>query len=144
MATRLPNASQQAAADAVVDRIDVGVTNATGRMRIYTGAQPADADDAATGTLLVEILLANPAYGAAATTGVAALLGTPRSAAATAAGVAGWFRVIDRNVVGVFDGNIRATADADTGQELVLDNTNIASGQTVNVSSLSYTQPASE
>jgi len=144
MATRLPNASQQAAADAVVDRIDVGVTNATGRMRIYTGAQPADADDAATGTLLVEILLANPAYGAAATTGVAALLGTPRSAAATAAGVAGWFRVIDRNVAGVFDGSIRATADADTGQELVLDNTNIASGQTVNVSSLSYTQPASE
>jgi len=144
MATRLPNASQQAAADAVVDRIDVGVTNATGRLRIYTGSQPADADDAATGTLLVEILLANPAYGAAATSGAAALLGTPRSAGATAAGVAGWFRVIDRNVAGVFDGNIRATADADTGQELVLDNTNIASGQTVNISSLSYTQPASE
>ena len=144
MATRLPNASQQAAADSVVDRIDVGTTNATGRLRIYTGAQPADADDAATGTLLVDILFVNPAYGAANTSGVAALLGTPRSAAAVAAGVAGWFRVIDRNVAGVFDGSIRATADADTGQELVLDNTNIASGQNVNISSLSYTQPASE
>ncbi|MFN2496623.1 MAG: hypothetical protein ABR608_12060 [Pseudonocardiaceae bacterium] len=144
MATRLPNTSQQAAADAVVDRIDTGTTNATGRLRIYTGAQPADADDAASGTLLVEILLVNPAYGAANTSGTAALLSTPRSAAATAAGTAGWFRVLNRDNVGVFDGSIRATADADTGQELVLDNTNIASGQTVNVNSLSYTQPASE
>ena len=144
MATRLPNASQQAAADAVVDRIDVGVTNATGRLRIYTGAQPADADDAATGTLLVEILLANPAYGAANTSGTAALLSTPRSAAATAAGTAGWFRVLNRDNAGVYDGSIRATADTDTGQELVLDNTSIAGGQTVNISSLGYTQPASE
>jgi len=144
MATRLPNASQQAAADSVVDRIDTGATNATGRLRIYSGAQPADADDAASGTLLAEILLANPAYGAASTSGTAALLGTPRSAAATAAGTAGWFRVVNRDAGGVFDGSIRATADADTGQELVLDNASIASGQTVNISSLSYTQPASE
>ncbi len=144
MATRLPDASQQAAADAVVDRIDVGTTNAEGRLRIYTGAQPADADTAASGTLLVEILLANPAYGSAAASGTAALAGTPRSAAATAAGTAGWFRVVNRNVATVFDGACRATADADTGQELVLDNTNIASGQTVNINSLSYTQPASE
>ena len=143
MATRLFPASQQAAADSVVDRIDVGTTNATGRLLIYTGAQPA-AGAAATGTLLVEILLVNPAYGAANTSGTAALAGTPRSAAATAAGTAGWFRVVNRDAGGVFDGSIRATADADTGQELVLDNTSIASGQTVNISSLSYTQPASE
>lgn len=144
MATRLPNASQQAAADAVVDRIDTGTTNAEGRLRIYTGAQPPDADDTATGTLLATVLLANPAYGSANTSGTAALLGTPRSVAAVAAGTAGWFRVINRDSVAVCDGSIRATADADTGQELVLDNANIASGQTVTINSLSYTQPASE
>lgn len=144
MATRLPDASQQAAADAVVDRIDAGTTNLEGRLRIYSGVQPADADSLPAGTLLVEIPLANPAYGAASTAGTASLLGTPRSAAAAAAGTAASFRVVNRDAATVFDGAIRATADADAGQELVLDATSIASGQTVNISSLSYTQPASE
>jgi hypothetical protein len=144
MATRLPNASQQAAADAVVDRIDVGTTYLNGKLRIYSGAQPADADSAPGGTLLVEIDLANPAYGAAATTGTAALAGTPRSATAAAAGTATSFRVVNRDAATVFDGAVRATADVDAGQELVLDNTSIASGQTVNINSLDYTHPASE
>lgn len=144
MATRLPNSSQQAAADAVVDLIDGGTGTAAGLLRIYSGAQPADADSAPVGTLLVEIALANPAYGSADTNGTAALAGTPRSAAAAGAGTAQSFRVINRDGATVFDGACRATADADTGQELVLDNTNIASGQTVSISSLSYTQPASE
>lgn len=144
MATRLPNASQQAACNAVVDLCDAGTTNAAGKLRIYTGAQPADADSAPVGTLLVEIDLANPAYGAADTTGAAALAGTPRTGTAVAAGTAASFRVVDRDAATVFDGAVRATADADTGQELVLDNAVIASGQTVNLNSLSYTQPASE
>lgn len=144
MATRLPNASQQAAADAVVDRIDLGTGTAAGLLRIYSGAQPADADSAPVGTLLVEIALANPAFGAADSNGTAALAGTPRAANAAAAGTAQSFRVIDRDGVTVFDGACRATADSDTGQELVLSNTNIAAGQNVSISSLSYTQPASE
>ena len=144
MTTRLSNASQQGAADSVVDRIDTGTTTAEGMIRIYTGAQPADADDAATGILLVEILLANPAYGAANTSGTAALLSTPRSATAVAAGIAGWFRMITRDSATVYDGAARAAADNDTGQELVLDNTDIAAGQTVIVTALTYTQPANE
>lgn len=144
MATRLPNASQQASADAVVDRIDLGTGTATGLLRIYSGAQPADADTAPVGTLLVEIALANPAYGSADTTGAAALAGTPRSANAAAAGTATSFRIINRDGATVFDGAVRATADSDTGQELVLDNTNIAVGQQVSITSLSFTQPASE
>lgn len=144
MATRLPDLSQQAACDAVVDRIDAGTTNAAGKLRIYSGAQPADADSAPVGTLLVEIDLANPAYGAADTTGAAALAGAPRSATAAAAGTALSFRVVNRDAATVFDGAVRATADADTGQELVLDSTTIAVGQTVNITSLSFTQPASE
>lgn len=148
MTTRLPGVSQQAAANAVVDRCDVGTTNAQGRLRIYdnTAAAPTDADTAVPGgsVLLVEIQLANPAYGAAGTDGVAALASTPRSAAAVAAGTALWFRIVDRDANTVVQGDIRATADSDNGEELVLDNKVIAVGQTVNVQSLDYTHPANE
>lgn len=138
MTTRLPNASQQAAADAVVDRADAGA--AAGKIRIYTGAAPADADTAPSGTLLVEIDCADPAYGAADATGTAALAGTPRSSTGLAAGTAGYFRVVDSNGTTVFQGDVTATGG---GGDLELDNTSIASGQTVNINSLSYQQPAS-
>lgn len=135
MATRLPDASQQAAANGVVDRLDA----AAGTIKIYTGAQPADADTDPAGTLLVTITLPAPAYGAANTSGVAALLGTPLSAAAAAAGVAGCFSVETSTGANVFQGSVTATGG---GGDLTLDNTNIASGQTVNINSLSYTHPA--
>ena len=142
MATRLPNASQQAGADAVVDRIDLGTGTASGKLRLYTGTQPADADSAPVGTLLVEIDLANPAYGAANSSGTAALAGGTRTGTGVAAGNAASFRVINRDGATVFDGAVRATADTNNGEELVLDNKNIAVGQTVNVTSLNYTHPA--
>lgn len=137
MATKLPNASQQAAADAVVDRADAGA--AAGRIRIYTGAAPADADTAPSGTLLVDAACADPAYGAADATGTAALASTPRSVAASAAGTAGYFRVTDSDGNTVFQGDVTATGG---GGDLELDNTNIASGQTVNINSLNYQHPA--
>lgn len=36
-----------------------------GYLRIYTGVAPSSADDAATGTMLVEISLPTPAFGSA-------------------------------------------------------------------------------
>lgn len=139
MAARLPNASQQASTDAVVDRIDLGTGTATGKLRLYSGTQPADADSAPVGTLLVEIDLANPAYGSANSSGTAALAGTPRTGTGAAAGNAASFRVINRDGATVFDGAVTATGG---GGQLELDNINIAVGQTVNVTSLNYTQPA--
>lgn len=137
MATRIADAARNAAADAIVDSIDAGA--AAGTLKIYTGTQPADADDADAGTLLVTITLSDPAYGAAAA-GAAALSGTP-SGTAVATGTAGYFRVEDSNGANVFDGSITATAG---GGDLELDNTSIASGQTVTISSLGFTVPASE
>lgn len=136
MATRLPDASQQAACDAVVDRTDVG---GAGSLRIYTGSQPADADTAPSGTLLVTIALAATAFGAANSSGTATLASTPRSGTGAAAGTAGWFRVLSGGGATVFDGQVTATGG---GGQLELDNTSIAVGQTVNISSLTYTQPA--
>ncbi|MFI7678575.1 hypothetical protein [Actinophytocola sp. NPDC049390] len=139
MATRLPNASQQAAADGVVDRTDTGTGTATGLLRIYTGAQPADADTAASGTLLAECTLANPAFGAANASGTATLLSVPRTTTGLATGTAGWFRVVNRDGASVYDGLVSMSGG---GGELILDNTSIASGQTVNITGLTYTQPA--
>lgn len=144
MATRLPNASQQAAADAVVDLVDVGTTNTEGKLRIYSGAQPADADSAAGGDLLCEIDLQDPAFGAAASTGTATLLGVPLSGTGTAAASTGTnaqsFRVVDQDEGTVFDGAVTGTGG---GGELELDNVSIATDQTVTVTALTYTQPAS-
>lgn len=136
MATRLPDGSQQAAADAVVDRIDVG---GAGSLKIYTGSQPADADSTPAGTLLVTIALAATAYGSANTSGTAALASTPRTGTAAATGTAGCFEVVSGGGLKVFQGSVTATGG---GGDLTLDNVSIASGQTVSISSLSYTQPA--
>lgn len=137
MATRIADAARNAATDAVVDRIDAGA--GAGTLKIYSGTQPADADDAEAGSLLVTITLGDPAYGASAA-GSAALSGTP-SAAASGTGTAGWFRVEDSTGANVFDGSVTGTGG---GGDLELDNTSIASGQTVTITSLPFSTPASE
>lgn len=141
MATRLPNASQQAAADAVVDRADAGA--GAGLLRIYSGVQPADADSAPSGTLLCQITLADPAFGAADATGTASAAGTPLSGTGDAGAGAGTnaqsFRVVDSVGTTVYDGAVTGTGG---GGELKLDNVSIADGQTVTITSLTYQQPA--
>ncbi|RSN65406.1 hypothetical protein DMH01_03245 [Amycolatopsis sp. WAC 04182] len=135
MATRLADASQQAACDAVVDRIDVG---GAGTLKIYTGSQPADADTTPAGTLLVTIALAATAFGAATSAGTASLASTPRSGTGVAAGTAGCFVVESGGGAKVFGGSVTATGG---GGDLTLDNTSIAVGQTVNVGTLTFTHP---
>lgn len=142
MATRLPDASQQAAADAVVDRTDLGA--AAGFLRIYSGVQPADADSAPGGLLLCEITLADPAFGAAAASGTASALGVPLAGTGTAAAGAGTaaasFRVVDSDGNAVYDGAVTGSGG---GGEITLDNVSIAESQTVTVTALTYQQPAS-
>lgn len=140
MTFRLPDASQQAAADAVVDRLDAG--SGAGILRFWSGSAPADADTAATGTLLLEVTLSDPAYGAANSSGTAALSGTPSgtgTAAASTGTDAGYCRGVDSDGNTVFQGDVTVTGG---GGDVTLDNINIAEGQTVTLTSLPYTQPA--
>jgi hypothetical protein len=136
MATRLSTATRNTACDAVVDLLDGG--SAAGTIKIYTGAQPAAANDAATGTLLVTITLADPAFGVA-NTGAAALAGTPLSATAGASGVAGWARFADSTGATVLDGSVTATGG---GGQVELATTTISSGVTVQITSGTVTMPA--
>lgn len=134
MTLRLASSSRSAAADAVVDRIDVG---GAGNIKIYTGAQPADPQTAPTGTLLATIPLNNPAF-TVATTGVANLIVVPTvTGNGVADGVAGWFRVTSGGGSAVFDGQCGTGAPAD----LVLDTTTISTGLPVTIISGTYTQP---
>lgn len=136
MATRIPTAVRNAVAHAVVDRIDVGSTNPQGRLRIYSGTQPASANDSPGGTLLAEVSLANPSF-TAASTGVATLLGTPISAVGVAAGTAGWFRIVDRNEATVVDGSAGTS-----GTELILNTATISIGVSVQITAGTITMPA--
>lgn len=136
MATRVADAARNAAANAVVDLADAGA--GAGTIKVYTGAQPADADDAESGSLLVTFTLNDPAFDAAAS-GAAALDVAPAiSATASATGTAGYFRLEDSTGANVLDG-----ACGSGSGELDLDNTSITSGQTVTINSLTVTVAAS-
>lgn len=133
---RLANAVRAAMNDAQVDRIDLGTTNAGGRLQIRSGAAPAAITDAAAGTLLAEFALPNPAFGASSN-GVATA-----NAVATvqglAAGTAGHYRVLDRDGAAVWDSNSVGTS----GTALVLNTTTISVGVDVSLASWTVTQPA--
>lgn len=137
--TRISNAAAIAACNAVVDRLDDGP--AAGLLRIYTGAPPVNVEDAATGTLLAELTLSDPAFGNAADSGGSAQAAANSIASdlsADATGVAGWWRAVDSNGNGVIQGDVTA---AGGGGDLQLDNTSIAAGQEVSISSWTVTQP---
>lgn len=136
MAFRLATTTQNNACDALVDSLDVGSTNSTGRILIYTGSQPADPQTTATGTLLVTINFNNPAFGASSS-GTATMVTSPAvSATVGTSGTAGWFRVTNRNNAAVFDGNISTS-----GADMNFDNTAFVSGGTATINSMSITVP---
>ena len=102
-------------------------TGATAKLRIYTGAAPANCAAAATGTLLVDMTL--PAdWMAAASSGSKAKAGT-WSGTGVAAGTAGYFRIVDNAGT---TAHVQGTCGIGSG-DMSLNNTNIAIGQTVNV-----------
>ena len=118
-------------------RLDVieSTIGASAVLKIRTGAQPANVAAADSGTVLATINL--PAdYLAAASSGSKAKSGTWEDTAADAAGTAGHWRLY------ASDGTT-CHAQGSCGQgsgDLSLDNTNIAVGQTITVTSWSFTE----
>lgn len=117
-----------AARNARLDSIET-VAGASAKLQIRSGAQPANCATAASGTLLVEITLPSD-YLANASAGSKAKSGT-WSGTAAAAGTAGHFRVVDSaGTTCHLQGSVTATSG---GGDMELDNTSIASSQTVTV-----------
>lgn len=122
------------------------------KINIYTGAQPASANDAATGTRLVTItkggdgstgLTWEPASG----NGIASKPSADVwQGAAVASGTAGWFRCYQEGddpsssstTAARFDGSISTS-----GAEMNMTSTSVASGSVQTIASFTYTDPAS-
>ncbi|MGW6296703.1 hypothetical protein [Streptomyces sp. NPDC055058] len=135
MTVFISSAARSAAADAVVDLVDAGT--GAGKLQIRSGTQPAGPDSTATGTLLAEVTLADPAF-AAASGGVAALAGTPLSATAVANGTASWFRILDSDGVAVMDGSVGMSS-----ADLIVNTTAVSTGLDVEITDGTATMPAS-
>ncbi|MEW7987894.1 MAG: hypothetical protein AB2799_19075 [Candidatus Thiodiazotropha sp.] len=131
---RLANASQQAAMDAVVDLIDGGA--GAGTIQIRSGTQPADANSAATGTLLATLTFSDPAFGATNTSGVATASAITDDTSADATGTAAWARVLDSNSSVIFDCDVGTS-----GATINLNTTSITAGGTVSITSFTMTHP---
>lgn len=134
MAVRLANVVAIAACDAIVDLLDVG---GAGSLRVRTGAQPAQGDDAATGTLLATFTLAATAFGAAADANphADAVAAAIADATAVATGTAGYYEVLNNAGTVQWTGSITATGG---GGDLTLASTAITNGQTVSVTSWTF------
>lgn len=100
-------------------------------LRIYSGSMPADCATAASGTLLVEMTLPSD-WMAAAASGSKAKSGTWQDTSANATGTAGYFRIVDS---GGSTTHLQGTCSmSGGGGDMILDNTSIAAGQAVTVS----------
>lgn len=136
--TIISNTAAIAACDAIVDLLDGGA--GAGKLKIYDGTPPADVDAALSGnTLLAELALSDPAFGAASdntgkATATASSITSDTSADAT--GTASFFRAEDSNGVEVIQGTV-GTSDAD----LVLNSTSISAGVEVQVTSWTFSVP---
>ena len=125
--------------------VDAFDTN--GRVNIYSGAQPASANDAASGTLLATLTLAADAVTAASSGGAITFAAIASDTSIDATGTAGWFRVYrtgdtapgsaanatDRRL----DGNVSTS-----GADLNFDSVSFVAAGTAAISSLTLTLPA--
>ena len=111
--------------NAMLDAIETTI-GASGFLRMYTGAAPANTAAATSGTLLVDIPL--PAdWAAAASAGSKALLGSWVDSAADGTGTAGYYRIFASDGTTChWQGSVSLTG---AGGELQLQNTALVSGQ---------------
>ena len=105
---KFANAAVNAEADAVARQLDAG------KLRIYSGAQPTNADTAIGAQVLLAELTFNATSAAAAVAGVLTFNAITSDTAADATGTAAWFRALQSNGTSVvMDGTVgTATSDA--------------------------------
>lgn len=130
---RLGNAAVNAEADAFAALLN------SGYLRIYSGTKPAGPDTAISSqTLLAELRFASTAFGAAVA-GVITANAITRDSSANATGTASFYRALKSDgTTALMDGTC-GTSDAD----LIMDRTDVVSGQPVECSAFTYTRPKS-
>lgn len=128
MALTHTSGTRNAIADAVVDLIDVGSTDATGDMAF------AKSDD----TVLCTCNFANPAFGAASSgVATAGTIATGTVGASITSQTVAKVIIRNRNNAEV----LRGTVAASTGGDVNLSSVVVSTGDTISVSALTYTAP---
>lgn len=142
MTLSIANAQAIQGCDAFVDACDLGSTNASAHVRIYSGTPPTLVDDALSGnTLLAELVMSNPAFGAATDINPGARATASAisdDTTADAGGTATFFRILDRNNTPRIQGSITATGG---GGDMTLNTVSIVINALVKVTSLTTTMP---
>jgi hypothetical protein len=121
------------ARNAALDAIETAA-GTTPTLTIRTGAVPANCAAARTGTVLATLVLPSD-WLTAASSGSKALSGTWQDVAADAAGTAAHFS-IDQGATCHIQGTVTATGG---GGDMTIDNTSIAAGQQVTITSFNLT-----
>ena len=131
MAVQLSVSVRNARLDAIETAIGTSAV-----LKIRTGAAPADVATADSGTVLASLTLPSD-WLAAASSGSKAKSGTWQDTSADGTGTAAHFRIYASDGTTChMQGSVTATGG---GGDLQLDNTSIASGQSVTISSFSLT-----
>lgn len=129
MAFQFSTTTRNAALDAIETTIGTAPT-----LEIRSGSAPATCATADSGTVLATMTLPSD-WLAAASSGSKALSGTWQDAAADATGTAGHFRIKVSTTCHI-QGSITATGG---GGDMTLDNTSIATGQQITITSFTLT-----
>lgn len=131
MSVSLSAAIAQASATAVATAIGSAAT-----IEIYTGTKPASPDTTAAGTLLATVALT----GSFTVSGGSLSAADPAAVTPVAGGTAGWFRVATSGGTACLDGTVSATG---SGGDMQLSSTALSPAADVDLSSVSFTVPAS-
>jgi hypothetical protein len=124
--------------------LDSGLATAfdtTGRINVYTGAQPATADTAASGTLLGTLALSSDSF-AAASSGAIAINSVTSDTSADASGTAGYvrfFRTGDTAPGSAGNGTTDRRLDLLIGTDIAIDNAAVVAGGTIALSGYTLT-----
>jgi hypothetical protein len=124
----LKNAQQ----DAITTKL-----GASAVLNIYSGTQPASPDTAVSSQVLLASLTCNATFAPASSNGVLTLNSISNGTGTAGAGAgttATWYRLTTSGGVAHIDGTVGIS-----GCDLNLNNTNIATGQTVSVTGSTYT-----
>ena len=118
------------------DQITAAV-GASGKIRIYDGASPANVGTALSGNVLLAELPCSATFAAAASGGVLTVNAVTNDASADAPGTATFFRVLTSGNSAVVQGTVTATGG---GGDLQLNTVNIVTAAIVSITSFVVTE----
>lgn len=135
MPYRYSIAAIAAAHTALLGLLDGAAT--PGKVKVYTGTQPATVETSATGTLLGTVVLADPAGTVSGVTGALTInvAGSTRDESADATGTIGYVRITDGDDAGILDLPVQAGTEAVSGYA-VFNTLSVVAGGPVELSSM--------